>query len=391
MQDHLDDPAVVDRDIVLVDLRGTGFSEPSLACSEAAGSLFSYSESSDDPAALRAELDGIAACRSRLEDDGIDLRAYDYTAMAADLADVRDALGVEEWDVYGISNGGRLALELVRRHPDGVRSLVLDGALAPQGNFFTELWPNGARAFDTLFTACASQPACESAHPDLDARFWELVESLRESPRTVEGVDPATGELGTVVFDDRHLLEILRGALYDTSLIPVIPSLVDELTKGQGFEAIAGQVLAQTDSSAFSLGEQLSVNCREEVAYAPRSAFVRQARRLPDFRRVVLDDTFRDECHAWSVGKAARDVDRPVRSTIPALVLVGEFDPVHPRSSSEAIAKYLPNSTVVEFPGIGHGTEFAHDCPRSILQAFVADPDAPVDQACVGRMEPVTF
>jgi len=390
-QDFLDDPPVDDRDLILVDLRGTGYSQPSLECPEATGELFSFGAASDDAEANRAALAAIRDCKERLEADDIDLRAYDYTEISADLADVRTALGIDEWDVYGISNGGRVALELVRRHPQGVRALVLDAALPPQGNFFTELWPHGARAIKALFDACAQDATCNAAHPNLEARFWDMVESLRTSPKSVTGTDAETGSTGTVVFDDRHTLEILRGGLYDTTLIPIIPSLLDQLTKGEAFEGVANEVVARTGNFGYSLGEELSDNCREEVAYAPRSAFVRQAKELPDYKRVILDDTFRKECKMWDVGKADPSVDRPVRSKIPALLLVGEFDPVHPRESSEAIAKYLPNSTLVEFPGIGHGTEFAHPCPRSILHAFVADPEAPVDTSCVDAMTPPQF
>lgn len=390
--EHLEDPVVEDRAVVLVDLRGTGESLPSLACPERQGVVFSFATPSDDEAANRAALDTIAACKRRIEADGVDLRAYDYEAMAGDLSDLRVALGIDEWDVYGIGNGGRLALELVRRHPDGIRSLVLDAALPPQGNFFTELWPNAARAFGVLFDACTADAACNAAHPDLEDRFWALIEQLRKSPKTVTATNPGTGEPEDVVFDDRHTLETLRGGLYDTSLLPVIPTLIDQLTKGEAFDVVAGEIVARSgDVDTFSLGENLSDNCREEAAFAPRAEFVRQARELPRFRRVVLDDTFREECRVWDAGRADAAVDRPVRSRVPALLLVGEFDPVHPRSSSDAIARFLPNSTVVEFPGIGHGTQFAHDCPRSILRAFVLDPTAAVDTSCVDAMEPPAF
>lgn len=390
--DHLEDPVVDDREVVLVDLRGTGESLPSLACPERQGAVFSFAAPSDDKAATRAALDAIAACKKRVEADGVDLRFYDYEATSADLADLRVALGIDEWDVYGISNGGRLALELVRRHAEGIRSLALDAALAPQGNFFTELWPNAARAFEVLFDACAANATCNSAHPDLEDKFWALIEQLRESPKSVTATNPGTGEPETVVFDDRSTLETLRGGLYDTSLLPVIPTLIDQLAKGEAFELVAGEILARSgDVDTFSLGQNLSDNCREEATFAPRAAFVRQARELPPFRRVILDDTFREECRVWDAGRAEASVNRPVKSKIPTLLLVGEFDPVHPRSSSDAIAKGLPNSTVVEFPGIGHGTEFAHECPRSILRAFVLDPTSAVDTSCVDAMEPPAF
>jgi pimeloyl-ACP methyl ester carboxylesterase len=389
--DHLEHPIVEDRELVLVDLRGTGESLPSLACPEAESGPFSFAAPSDDRAAQRAALDAIGDCKRRLEADGVDLRAYDYEEMATDLADLRVALGIAEWDVYGISNGGRLALELVRRHPEGVRSLVLDAALAPQGNFFTELWPHAARAFDVLFGACTADPGCNAAHPDLEDRFWDLIERLREEPVVQSGTRP-DGETGRVVFDDRNALDILRAGLYDTSLLPIIPALLDQLTSGVGFDVVAAEVLASAGSTeTFSLGENLSDNCREEVAYVRSAELERQARKLPRFRRVILHDTYRRECEVWDVGKADAAVNRPVRSKLPALLLVGEYDPVHPITSSRKIAKHLPNSTVVEFPGIGHGTVFAHDCPRTVLRAFVLDPDGPLDTGCVEQMGPPAF
>ena len=389
-QSFLDDPPVLDRDLVLVDLRGTGFSTPSLACPEV-DAVDTLAVASGDPAVRRAHLDAIGACRDRLEGEGVDRRAYDYGEMSADLADLRRALRIAQWDVYGISNGGRLALELVRRHPQGIRSLVLDASLPPQGNYFGELWPHAARAFDELFAQCERDRACAAAHPDLEARFRTLIRSLETTPVTVTVTNPATGAPGTVVFDDRHTLEFLRGGLYDTGLLPVIPSLIDELVKGNAFEVVASEVLGRSASPGFAFGQALSDNCREEVPFVRPSTFAAQAQQLPLLRRVILDDIFRRECKVWKVGRADVSVDRPVRSRIPALLTVGTLDPVHPRASSDAIAEYLPDSTVVEVPGVGHGAAFADPCPTAIVRAFLTDPTAKPDTGCVATMKPPEF
>jgi pimeloyl-ACP methyl ester carboxylesterase len=389
--ERLEQPIVEDRELVLVDLRGTGTSLPSLACPEAQGPAFTFSAPTDDRVAAQAELDGLARCKRRLERDGVDLRSYDYEESAADLADLRVALGIDEWDVYGISDGGRLALELVRRHPDGVRSLVLDSPVAPQRNVFAD-WPYAARAFDVLFDACAADQACNTAHPDLEDRFWDLIPRLRDDPVVQQATTP-DGAQGTVAFDDRNTLDILRAGLYDTALLPAIPSLIDLLTNGQGFDVVATEVLARTfdDLDTFSAGAGLSDSCREEVPFVRRKDLARRAREVPRFRRVILDDMFRKECKVWDVGRADATVNRPVRSKVPALLLAGEFDPVAPVDSSRAIAKHLPNSTVAEFPGIGHGTQSAHECPRSILRAFLLDPTGQVDTSCVAGMGPPAF
>ena len=378
-------PLVRDRDLILVDPRGTGSSRPSLACPEL-NDLALLAARGDDAAARSRSLAEIAACRARLRAQGVRLQAYDYKEMAADLADLRRALGIERWSVYGISNGGRLALELVRRHPEGITSLVLDAALAPQGNFFLELWPHAARAFAVFFDGCARDPACGAAFPDLEARFWALVERLRTDPVTTTAVDPSSGAEVPIVFDDILLLSSLQSGLYDTALIGAIPTIIDLLAGGVGFDLVAGLIVDRLQTAdVFSLGQYLSDNCREEVAFLAPGALARQARELPRLARVIADETTRKRCRVWKVGRAPAVIDRPVQNDLPTLLLVGEYDPVHPRESSEAILGHSSRGQLVELPALGHGT-VDQACPRSIMQAFLADPTAALDLSCVAGM-----
>ena len=182
--DQLYAPLAGSRDVVLLDQRGTGLSEPSLACDE----YTSWSRStlgSDLPAEeLEAQaVQALEECRQRLVDDGVDLADYDSAASAADVDDLREALGHDEWDLYGISYGTRLAQTAMRDHPDGIRSVVLDAAYPVDADLYAETPGNAVRAMDALFAACAADPWCATAYPDLGQRFWALVAELDATPR----------------------------------------------------------------------------------------------------------------------------------------------------------------------------------------------------------------
>jgi pimeloyl-ACP methyl ester carboxylesterase len=384
----LEAPLVTDRETILVDHRGTGASQPSLGCPEVDDLALAQLAMDEDDLAWRAlQADAVARCRDRLVAAGVDLGAFGYVEIAADLADVRRALGHPSWDLYGISNGGRIALEVLRRYPAGVRSVVLDAAVAPQDSLIGEQWPNAQRAFDVLFVGCASDPGCAAAHPDLGATFADLVTRGATDPPVVSITDPVTGEPVTVRLDDELVLRSLRGALYDTELIPLLPQLIGELAAGRGVEEVAALIVGERDlPGEFSTGMGLSVECQDEVAFLPADVFERQARELPLLAEVILDEQRLDECAIWDLGRGNPSVEEPVTSDVPALVLVGEYDPVHPRAMSEAIAAGLSHSTLVELPGVGHGAVRASDCATTMMRAFLEDPAAPVDVSCIDAM-----
>jgi pimeloyl-ACP methyl ester carboxylesterase len=387
VEQFLSAPWVTDRAMVLVDPRGAGASQPSLACPELdAATLVGLGALAGDPAGVERQAVARRACRARLVAAGVDVAAYDYTEIAADLADLRVALGYRDWNVYGISNGGRLALELVRRHPDGVRSLLLDAALPPQGNLPGELWVHADRAFDALFAGCAADTACAGAYPGLDATFAALLEQLHRRPVTVE-VQGDSGPL-PVVLDDVLLADALRGAMYDSTLIPLIPLVLTGLAQGEGAEVVAQTIVDAivADQASFSAGMALSVNCREEVAFLSPDTFERLAAQAPVLAGAILGSAPFAGCADWDAGAADASVEAPVVSEVPALVLVGQYDPVHPRASSEAIVDGLSHATLVEIPGLGHGTVGVDPCPTSLVRLFLDEPGAPVDTGCVAGM-----
>ena len=169
------------RDIYVVSQRGTMFSEPALTCAaaddfarELLGLRF-YSE-----ATKRAHLAATETCHRELAITGAKLSAYKSTESAADFADLRKVLGFIKWNIYGTSYGSYLAQTLMRDHPEGIRSVVLDSVLPTTYNV-AENWQNARDGFDNIFQACAAEPTCNAAHPHLEQTFTGLVTSSRPS------------------------------------------------------------------------------------------------------------------------------------------------------------------------------------------------------------------
>ncbi|MBL8058998.1 MAG: alpha/beta fold hydrolase, partial [Anaerolineales bacterium] len=132
------------RDIVLVDQRGTGGSNP-LRC------LDPNDESVLDEAAVTALLQ---ACPEKLN---ADLRQYTTEIAMRDLDAVRAALGYEQINLYGASYGTRAALTYLRLYPDRVRTLILDSVVDADFRLLLNASRDGQRALELAFARCQAE------------------------------------------------------------------------------------------------------------------------------------------------------------------------------------------------------------------------------------------
>lgn len=206
-----------DYEIILFDQRGTGFSTPSLNCHEG------------DEAAGAETVKLLSACRQRLVAEGIDLNAYNSRENAADLHDLMVALDIEAANIYGTSYGTRLALTLLRDNPSRVRSVVIDAVFPPHVQGIDDQPYYGSIAFDRLFNDCAASPDCSQAYPDLRQSFYTAVETLNEAPAEI--MDMQSGEF--VEADGDSLIKWLFSMLYDTSVVPALPAILDAYGRGE--------------------------------------------------------------------------------------------------------------------------------------------------------------
>ncbi|WP_409331914.1 alpha/beta fold hydrolase [Trujillonella humicola] len=390
-------PLAGDRELILLDQRGTGLSEPSLACDE----YTSWARSTlgaglaDEELATQA-VEALEECRQRLVDDGVDLTHYDSAASAADLEDLRLALGHEQWNLYGVSYGTRLAQTAVRDFPDGIRSVVLDAAYPVDADLYAETPGNAVRAMDALFAACAADPGCAEQHPDLGQRFRDLVARLDAAPAPISVPDLTTGERIDEELDGAALAGFLFQSLYSTELLAFLPETIAAAEAGE-YGTVALLLGAQVQQlDLISIGQQLAVQCQEEVPFGTPEEVARAAAEDPLVRGFfevspLTGPGIFDLCASWG-GQAPDPVENePVVSDVPALVLAGELDPITPPRWGEDVVAGLAAGTLVRFPSTGHGSLPSHDCAAEITAAFLAAPEEAPDTGCVEDVPPPAF
>ncbi len=373
-------------DVVLFDQRGTGYSEPALDCPE-------YTEVSldvlDENLSAEEEVgrgdEALRRCRDRLDEEGINLAAYDSAENAADLSDLRLALGYEQWNLYGISYGTRLALTAMRDHPQGIRSVVLDSVLPLQVDLIADVYGNADRALDLLFDTCAADPDCEAAYPELRQTFFALVDRLTENPARITLTLPS-GERSAAVLNGDRLVWLLFESLYSTEILPLLPQIIYQAHEGryEPLAAIYGNLLTVLED--VSVGMYYSVQCAEEVVFSSPAALNEAMDVYPEMRGAfggdAADGVF-DLCAYWGAAAALPLENQAVSSDIPTLVLSGQYDPITPPAWGELASQTLSRHFFFKLPGAGHGASLFGECPRSIVLDFLDDPGSAPAAACI--------
>lgn len=390
-------PFLADRELIMFDQRGTGYSEPSLACPEYTDlSLELLDDILTPEEAASLYLETLSACHERLEAEGVDFTAYNSAASAADVRDLQQAMGYEEINLFGVSYGTRLAQTIVRDYPEGIRSVTLDSAYPIASNIVLETPPNVARAFDVFFGGCAADEACATAYPDLDDRFWQLVAATDEEPITVPVTYAFTGEQYDAALAGDDLIGVVFQGLYSAEIIPILPQVISDTIDGD--YGLLGSLLSNflLNYEFSSVGMQFSVQCHEEIIFAEpgeAEAAVEAYPRLEDFfvSSISVGQAAFDVCAMWEAGQAPPLENEAVSSDLPTLILAGEYDPITPPSWGESVAAGFSDSHFFTFPGLGHGVSLDGGCPLSVMLAFLDEPAAAPDGACIEEMAGPTF
>ena len=391
------EPLLDDRDLILFDQRGVGLSTPSLDCPEErewAFSVLDVDMTAEDERA--SELEVLEECHDRLVDEGVDLGQYNSAENAADVADLRIALGLDEVNLLGISYGTRLAETVMRDHPVGIRSVVLDSTYTPDVNLISEGPANLDRALRQLWEGCRLDVDCAAHYGDIEPRLYAVVDEFEARPTSASVPDFLNGGSWDVLFDGDWILGTVFQGLYSEQVIPLLPQLIEELEAGNTstLTLLTSNTLANAEF--LSLGMHLSVQCNEEVPFTTQADIDAG---LVGFDEIAdsfdgssnLGEFMFDACDLWQAGSAAAIENEPVTSPIPTLVLAGEYDPITPPAWGASAAAYLDEATFVEFPGLGHGTSISGDCPLSIVFEFYNDPGTEPDATCAAAMPAVDF
>jgi pimeloyl-ACP methyl ester carboxylesterase len=362
------------RDIVLIDQRGTGGSNP-LDCEPIDGAALQSLFEDAMPEKMVLE------CLASLD---ADTRQYATTTAAADLDEVLGALGYARANLWGGSYGTRLALEFMRRHPQRVRTATLDG-VAPTGmKLPLSFVADGEAAFDRLVADCEAEAACARTYPALRRDVSALRARLARQPARAAIGDPVSGEPQAVRVTENVFLSGLFRPLYAAELASLLPLAITRAADDD-FNPLLAQNLEFTHDieSNLSVGLHLSVICSEDVPRITPEDLARATRAF--FGRALVDDFLR-ACRHWPRAQVPDDFYAPVRSEAPVLILSGGIDPATPPRHGEEVAATLPNAKHVVAPNLSHGVS-SHGCAPRLIERFVRNGNAAsIDAACLARI-----
>lgn len=384
------------RDFILVDQRGTGFSRPSLACPEMnREELHTLDRRLNQPQAAALAVQATRQCHDRLAGAGVDLSAYTTVADAADIAALGPALGYKTVNLWGGSYGTRRALTVMRLYPAHVRSVILDSVVPPQINGYSTGLAREGLIYSAIMAACAASPYCSTHYPHLATTLSALVTRLNAHPAAIQVTMPTLQTYNAVLTGDR-LWDELFLTLYYVPGNADVPGMIAAASRGD--YGMVGDALGQTlaifnDPAIFATGLELSVMCSEDAPYASLAQMSAAVQSLPAVLRAgVLEGNLAglQECRAWHVTPLPAWQKTPVHSTIPTLVLTGQFDAATPPSWGKLAASTLPRSFFFTFPGQAHG-QIGTSCPQSIATAFLQHPLQRPDASCIASMPPLYF
>lgn len=356
------------RDIILVDQRGTGGSNP-LDCRDATGEPLPMSETEQTD--LKGLTEYARQCAASLEGRA-DPRHYTTTDAVADLDAVREALGVDRINLVGASYGTRVGQQYAATHPDHTRTLVLDGVapndLVVGGEFAHTL--EDALALQSA--QCQKLAACKARFPtDMREQLRTVMAALEAAPVEVEYRDPSTGEprTDTVTADTVTTLAFLFSYAPQTSAL--LPLVIEEAANGR-----YGPLMSLTRMTTRNVGDQMTRGMQWSVLCAEDADRFRPDARAGDtLLGAEMADMFFAPCAVWPHGERPTGFNAPFESELPVLLLSGELDPVTPPRYGDRVAAGLPNGRHLVLQGQGHGA-MGLGCVPKLLGQFIESADA---------------
>ena len=353
-------PSRQERDLVFVDQRGTGGSNP-LKCNL-----------EDDPQDMQdffGELfprDKVLKCRQKLEKIA-DLKLYTTPIAMDDLEEVRSALGYGKINLFGASYGTFAAQIYMRRHPESVRSVVLVGVATPNIKQ-PLLFPRSAQhAMELLFTDCAADELCRKTYPDLPKEFNAVLDRFAKGPLTVELINPATKKREQVKLPRSNFVERIRLSMYTTNSQRFVPFIIHRAFLNDYIPWEEGAVRL-SPGAGLARGMYMTVTCSEGAHFITDKDLVEETRGTFVGQERVTRHI--EACKDWPKGEIPPNYIDLVKSDLPVLMISGDADGSSPLWFGESAARLLPNGRQVKIRYYGH--QMDGDCVQGIMQKFIA-------------------
>ena len=342
-------------DVIAYDQRGTNESGPKMTCD---GEQYMGDPSKPlSRATIAAMTDAVRRCAERLRREGVDINGYNTIENAADLDDLRKALGVPKLTLWGISYGTHLAAATLRYHPGAVERVIMAGIEGPDDTYKL---PSDQ---ETLMEEIARL----APNPDLLGSINRLLAELEARPKSVSLTHPLNGQTATFVFGKVDLQKVLADMLFAPDSFAGMPDLVHRLERGDwlALGLLAGQARFGTAPSIMSV----AMDCASGISAGRRQRIAEEAARthLGD----AINMPFPEVCGAVNVADAGDEFRSALKSNVPVLLISGTLDGRTRPRQAEELRMTMPNAEHLVLVGAGHSDPLFLSSPK-ILEAMKA-------------------
>lgn len=337
---------------IFFDQRGTRNSIPCLDCEEVEPAILRAYKEHLSPDSMR--LNALSGCRKRLAAKGIDLSSYNTKESAADINDLRIALGLDSLTLVGMSYSGGLMMTVAKDHPEAVKMLILNSPLPHNTNYEEHALFTMNTALDKVFSNCETDSAANAAYTGLRAAFHRYFTDITGKEFSMDYRHAVNNENFTVHYTKQELLDAIINRL-DARQVKDLPAVILAIINGQHQQYVKETIDELYEGTrGLSYGMRLSVYCAGQIAFSNRALVQQQERALPWFAGYAFNNVDHPMCDCWKVKPEAASGKQPLISKIPALIVAGDIDPMCPPFYNRLIRQTMPNAQSLIFRNRGH-------------------------------------
>lgn len=381
------------RDIILIEQRGTKYSQPSLFCPEVrqvALEVLGAKVKKNKQMMEKLNRDAFERCRDRLQGEGVNFSAYNGWESAADMAEIFEVLGYDRVNFYGLSYGAEVAQLLMKRAPQKLRSVILD-AVAPTSIYRDRYIPRSAsHALRQVFSSCLADETCNKNYPNLERVFFSLIDDLNRNPITLAIAVQGEKETLKIPFNGDSFLLYTYLNLYNNGFAGILPKYIYEARDQQNYTWVANTIAVKLKGSSLAKAAYSSYRCaQQDYVEQSRNAFIDTFFEAPAFtkaeRAIQRDNLY---CELFAIAPLPQTLYTQVKSEIPTLLINGQYDPILPLPFSLVVSQTLTNAYIYNYPDISHGSLISgRACPIKMVSEFLENPAFPPNEDCIAQMK----
>ena len=372
----LKNPLREDHDIVLLDVRGTGFSFPKFCPDLGKKFLEILSKNQNSTVDEQQKVIASMDCRNDLISRGIEIEKYNSESIAKDLNNLKEVLRYNKWTVYSVSYGTYMAQVYANDFSQDIESLILDSPISDIAQYYNNNSSNYITSLKKVFDECKADPNCNRQYPNLENTYYQTIEKIAKKPITVQ-IDKKVLPSGKFTYNVEDFKISIQQALYHKKLIEILPLLITEFNK-ENKNTLSALVTSFSGAFELDYGAYYCISCNEAIPFNSLAEFNKNAsiyKGLNGGLSFYKSDFL--VCEKWNSSK--NEKKRNVLSNLPSvdlpvMVFSGKFDPITPLSNGQATAKLFKKAFLITGPTYAHGSSFTL-LGNKIAYDFIQNPN----------------